>query len=98
MEEFEEELTIQAKLSWVFIFRNGKTKIWAKIDEFELKKETFFYCNLWSIDSSLKKPYYVYDELLWLNATFGDKPVKDLASGLYKEEFHPKHSDDYYFM
>ena len=46
----------------------------------------------------LDVPYYVYDELLWLNATFGNKPVKELAAGRYKEEFHPKHSNDYYFM
>ena len=43
----------------------------------------------------LNVPYYVYEKLIWDNATFGEELVKDIVSS---NDRNPKHNIDYFFM
>ncbi|KAL3942369.1 MAG: hypothetical protein SGBAC_003435 [Bacillariaceae sp.] len=49
-----------------------------------------------SPDLLLSVPFYVYEELIWTNATINDEPIPHVARhGRHKTRF--KHSDDYWF-
>eukprot|EP00980_Cylindrotheca_fusiformis_P030645 scaffold25164_cov103-Cylindrotheca_fusiformis.AAC.1 len=49
-------------------------------------------------DLLLSVPFYVYEDLAWVNATFGGRPVGDIARVVGKRGVRFKHGDDYWFM
>jgi hypothetical protein len=49
-------------------------------------------------DWLLSVPFYVYEELAWENATFGDESVKNFSRHSSHHDTRWKHSDDYWFL
>jgi hypothetical protein len=49
-------------------------------------------------DLLLSVPFYVYEDLAWINATFGGHPVAEISRSQGNQNIRFKHSDDYWFM
>eukprot|EP00980_Cylindrotheca_fusiformis_P023456 scaffold10490_cov129-Cylindrotheca_fusiformis.AAC.12 len=49
-------------------------------------------------DLLLSVPFYVYEDLSWLNATFVGRPVSEVAYSSKKNATSFKHGDDYWFI
>jgi hypothetical protein len=49
-------------------------------------------------DLLMSVPFYVYEDLAWINATFDGRPVGEISRSRGPHGVRFKHSDDYWFM
>lgn len=49
-------------------------------------------------DLLLSVPFYVYEEFAWINATYMNRPIHDVASNSSRFQTRFKHGDDYWFL